>query len=90
MAVVSLLGCYWPIATETTPLAALVTKFDRGPPTGIVQANGGTITLMAVLAIKFSGKLPAGILLADGSADDTIGNHGHQRCWWDLCRDAAG
>ena len=66
------------MAIQTTPLAALATKFGSGLPAGMMQADGGATMLLAAFAIKFGGGLPAGILMAGGGADNAFGGPGHQ------------
>ena len=54
---------------QTTPLAALATKFGDGLPAGMLQADFGSTTLLVSLSIKFGAGLPDGMLLTDGGAD---------------------
>ena len=75
---------------QTTPLAALVTKFSWGSLRGYCWATSAQTTSLAALAIQFGGSLPAGILLAEGETDDVFGSPGHQVWRRPPCRDAAG
>ena len=62
----SLLGYCWPTGAQTTPLAALVTKFGRGVSLwGYPRPTLAPTTLTASLAIKFGGGFADGMLLAD-------------------------
>ena len=69
--------CCWRRVVQTTPLAALITKFGSGLSARMLQVNGGTTVLSAILAIKVRGCLPAGMLLVNGNADDTFGGPCH-------------
>ena len=65
--------CYWLVAAQTTPLAALVTKFGSGLPGGRLQASGSVDNAVGDPYHLIDRVLPAGMLLDGDCADNARG-----------------